>query len=474
MWQRTGPLLKESLRSNASELPNELWLQILRYISREQSYKLIGINRFFLEVGMNVRWGEVVIDTEYIADAMHLLRRMRWVRILKLLFFPQCFNRDPFVATRVKTVLLCLGNFTAGKRQIREPKGLNLNTLAHYFRSKHKPTHTFDDAVSSLISTLPQLSNVGELGVELWHVPSDVVTPLFQSICVSFGRNLDRLAISGYLDAYRVLVEACELLPKFEKLKTLHVELVSRPSRDGLGGGDRAILVDSVAPFVRRLAPILETLSVWGWGVRSLGVRSWASVDFSGFYDVLAVTDFPALKKLYIRMAFDQTLGQPESLKLFLLGCGTSLEDLELWLNIDPVQLDPSTEESLGTWLINFAQDEAEFFGENFTFPKLRKLDLYPSNTEAGLQALVSIIHGTVPTLVDLTIRDRYFPPNQAMVIVNTIAGYHLKQLRMNIVYLDVELLDLLVQKLPCFKKLWLSVSEVVGSDGVSTFPPLF
>ena len=462
MWQRTGPLLlKKSLRSNASELPNELWLQILCYISREQLYELIGINKFFFEVGMNARWREVVIDTEYIADAMHLLKRMRWVQSLKLLFFPQPFNRDPFVATRVKTILLCLRNFAAGKRQVREPKGLNLNTLAHYFRSKH--THTFDHAVSSLISTLPQLSNVSELDVELWHVPSDVVTPLFQSICLSFGRNLDRLVIGGHLDAYRVLVEACGPLPKFEKLKTLHVELVNRLSRDGLGE-DRAILVDSVAPFVRRLAPTLETLRVW----------SWASVDFSGFYDILAATDFPTLKKLYIRMAFDQTLGQPESLKLFLLGCRTSLEDLELRLNISRVQLDPSTEEPLGIWLIDFAQSESEFFGENFTFPKLRKLDLYPSNTEAGLQALVSIVHGTVATLVDLTIRDRYFPPNQAKVVVNTIAGCNLKRLRMNVVCLDVELLDLLVQKLPCLEKLWLSVSEVVGSDGVSTVPPLF
>ena len=85
MWQRTEPL-KEPLRSNASELPNELWLQILHHISREQLYKLIGVNRFFLEVGMNMRWREVVIDTEYIAGAMHLLKRMRWVRCSKSCF----------------------------------------------------------------------------------------------------------------------------------------------------------------------------------------------------------------------------------------------------------------------------------------------------------------------------------------------------------------------------------------------------
>ena len=58
-----------------------LLIQILHCISREQLYKLIGINRFFLKVGMNLGWREVVIDTEYIAGGMHLLERMRWVAV---------------------------------------------------------------------------------------------------------------------------------------------------------------------------------------------------------------------------------------------------------------------------------------------------------------------------------------------------------------------------------------------------------
>ena len=379
-------------------------------------------------------------------------------------------------------MLLYLRNsiFTADKWPIK-PKVFSFKKLAHYFRgpSKPKSTYTFEDAVSSLISILPQLSNVSTLDVELKHAPSDVVTPLFQSICLSF-KNLDELSMCGYLDNCRVFVEVCESLSGFEKLEVLHVELVNRLSpeqgdRERLGEEDAAILVKSFAPFVGRVAPTLE----------NLGVRSSTAVDFSGFYDVLAATDFPALKKLSIRMAFDQTLGQPESLKLFLLGCRTSLEDLELRLNIDRAQLDPSTEEllgtssripldpsteePLGTWLINFAQNESEFSVENFVFPKLMYLNIYPGNTEAGLQALLFIIRGSAPTLLELNIWDRYFPPYQAKVVINTMSG-RLKWLRMNAVYLDVELLDLLVQTLPCLEELWLAVTDVVGSDGVSAF----
>jgi len=245
-------------------------------------------------------------------------------------------------------------------------------------------------------------------------------------MCVFFGRNPDRLCLNGQFDGFRVFIEACEPILKFEKLKALDLEVLSILFQDPSDQHeDKAILMNTVAPFVRCHA-------------HSRNSRSRDPVDFSDFYDYMAATDFPSLKALNIRMPFDQTLGQPKSLKRFLLSCRASLEGLELRLQVSHiwkikpfiseefcgsstlVPLGPLSEELLGTWLIDLVQSES---GEIPTFPRLRKLDFHPTNTAAGLQALLVTIHGTAPTLLDLIIRYRFFPPNEAKVVVNTTSG---------------------------------------------------
>jgi hypothetical protein len=40
---------------------------------------MIGLNKFFLEVGMDLKWRSVKLDTESMEEAMHLLKRLQWV-----------------------------------------------------------------------------------------------------------------------------------------------------------------------------------------------------------------------------------------------------------------------------------------------------------------------------------------------------------------------------------------------------------
>jgi len=57
----------------------------------------------------------------------------------------------------------------------------------------------------------------------------------------------------------------------------------------------------------------------------------------SGFLRLLRLSGCNRLKALGIKMPFDQTLGQPESLKRFLLSCRASLEGLELRLQVSHI-----------------------------------------------------------------------------------------------------------------------------------------
>jgi len=372
------------------------------------------------------------------------------------IFAPE--NRDPFVAKRVKVLSLCMGYF---KHDVGKNKQLKRYLLGQY---KQKHTPTFKDTMSSLISIVPLLSNVYELEIELWYAPSDVLAPLFQAIHTSFGKRLDRLLIRANLDGIWALVGECA--EKFEHLKGLHVELMNRlsPANQRVDM-DENTLVCSVAPFIKSLAPTLEVLRIW----------TWASVDFSRFYDVLATSNFPALKSVYIRMAFNDMLRQPESLQAFLSGCGCTLEKLELRLNNSRgMQLGQSNEEPLGKWLEDFVGKESDTLEHPLSFPKLQALDFYPSTAESGTTALLSIIHRSADTLLELTIRDRYFYPDQARTLINAAAKCKLRYFRMNVMHLDIELLDLVMEKLPDLEKIWFSLSKVMGSGEVDLFIQLF
>ena len=371
--------------------------------------------------------------------------------------FAPC-NRDPFVAKRVKVLSLRMGYF---KHDVEKSTKLKRYFLEQY---KQKHTPTFKDTVSSLISIVPLLSNVFELEMESWYAPSDILAPLFQAIHTSFGERLDRLLIRGHLDGIWVLVS--EFTEKFEHLKGLHVELMNRltPANQRVDV-DENTLVSSVAPFIRNLAPTLEVLRIW----------TWASIDFSRFYDVLATTNFPALKSVYIRMAFNDILRQPESLKAFLSGCGSTLEKLELRLdNSRGMRVDQSNEEPLGKWLEDFVGKDSDPLEHPLSFPKLEALDFYPSTAESGTTALLSVIHRSADTLLELTIRDRYFYPDQAKTLISAAAKCKLRYFRMNVMYLDVELLDFIMENLPGLEKIWLSLSKVMGSGEVDPFIQLF
>jgi hypothetical protein len=154
------------------------------------------------------------------------------------------------------------------------------------------------------------------------------------------------------------------------------------------------------------------------------------------------------------------------------------------------IQLDPDMEEPLGTWLadlVNSVPQDSATKCSSF-FPNLKTLDIYPSTTSAGLSALLVIIKRTAPTLSSLTIRDRYLTREETHQVLDVLTEGQgearngvpaqipplpttLKSLRMNITHLSVSFLDLLARKLPQLQNLWLSVSEIVGSDEVPFFP---
>jgi hypothetical protein len=264
----------------------------------------------------------------------------------------------------------------------------------------------------------------------------------------------------------------------------------------------------SLAQFVLSLSPSLQLIRIWNWST---------TLDLSLFFSHLShplpdspsLVPFPNLKSLLLILPFNTSLqSSPESLHRFLLAQSTTLLRLQMRLKMRRVQLDPSMEEPLGTWLTHLVDnvvhdsDNDPMFVPSLFFPNLQTIDIYPSATTAGLSALLTLIKRTAPTLTSLTIRDRYLTLEEAKRVLNVFTegegevkvGYgvqvqspamtqatkggtktrnegSLKCLRMNITHLTVPFLDLLARTLPQLQNLWLSVSDIVGSDQVRSFP---
>ena len=206
---------------------------------------MIGLNRFFMEAGMSWKW---CIDTLGIEYQREQGRR----GFLKLLFFSHThFNRNPFVAKWAKILRIGMYSYVSAKYLPDFYPAATIECLRAHSRAEARP-----------------------IGCP------DTTLPIYVRI---FGRNPDRLCLNGQFDGFRVFIEACEPMLKFEKLKALDLEVLSILFQDPSDQHeDKAILMNTVAPFVRCHAPTLE----------NLGVKSGDPVDFSDFYDYLAATDF--------------------------------------------------------------------------------------------------------------------------------------------------------------------------------------
>jgi len=448
------------------ELPPEIWLKIAHYVPSEEQNALMNVSSLFFDVRMNSRWRQVVVITRKTGQAMHTLERLRCVPLVINIIDAltvSSFCSDPFVAKRVKSLVLRLTHVKDPATEAPSSPGFRhqLQHAYHRFRpfklksregnglhsgSPLRPRPTFSEVMNTLITAISHMSNVSELNIDSWDLPPSYdLRKVFHSMWASFGNSLDSLFLGGNLEGYRVLI--AETHPTFRHLRELRIELTNNLFRLDQDADERT-LVNVLAPFITGLSSTLESLRIW----------SWAFLDISAFFGVLAETTFPHLESLNIRMAFNKALHDPTGLQEFLWRSSATLKRVELRLNPSGLPLAPATEEPLSVWLAQCLNDER-------CFRSLNALDLYPTNTEAGLAGLLTCIKRTEATLVELSIRDRYLQTAEAKVVVEAASRSEsgLKSLRMNIWHLEVGLLDILANKISGLERLWLSLGDSTG-----------
>ena len=308
------------------------------------------------------------------------------------------------------------------------------------------PTDTFDIALAAVLRSLPLLPNLTALDINCATVH---LATFFRTITsCSLAKRLQQLSLTGRVEMFASIQEYCTHKSPFENLTKLSLEL--HPAIDK--GSSTSLTLE---PFLRSVAPTLQSLHITN---RSSGLD--VSPLFSAFSQHDSPDLFPNLKSLSLYFHFHTSLrASRQSLCNFLLS-NNNLHHLHL----DMALSSQENEEPLGAWLTDLVN--------NVPFPSLQSLDIYPSNTQAGRSAIMTLIKRVAPTLSSLKISRHRWPRHVADQMVNAFTERKIQQLKslsLNITELSVSFLDLLAHNLPKLEKLSLWTLQEVE---VCSFPP--
>jgi hypothetical protein len=227
--------------------------------------------------------------------------------------------------------------------------------------------------------------------------------------------NLRVLSFGGNLPQYRTLIES---KPAFQALKELQMDFNNR-DRVAQRFSDSLTLLEVVVPFVRMLKPQLE----------SLRVSSSVPLNFSAFFKQLG--PFPTLEILDIHHNFSPNqVGISEILQRTL-----TLDYLTL-------QIIPNA------WLIRC-------FVDSHCHLHLQILTI--QDPASGLEDIEPFICAEA-TLEEIYIENRYLQFPEAITIIEALSFCpNLVSLKIKVIQLTVQLLNLLASYLPRLRRLSIS-----------------
>ena len=142
-------------------------------------------------------------------------------------------------------------------------------------------------------------------------------------------------------------------------------------------------------------------------------------------------------------------------LQALLHSSGKKLRSLEMRLNQSrQIHMNTEIEVRLRNWLLERLNDVQ-------CMSQVRELDLYPTRMLDGLAIVLASVKRASATLHKLIIRDRYLNKTEMLTIINALRKCKgLRYLRVNVLELDIDVLDLMAAHLPSLQGLSLSVED--------------
>ena len=256
--------------------------------------------------------------------------------------------------------------------------------------------------------------------MDCWNLPSyPRLSRFLTQLWMPIRANLRILSFGGNLPQYRTLIES---KPAFQALKELQMDFNNR-GRVAQQLSDSLTLLGVVVPFVQMLKPQLE----------SLRVSSSVALDFSAFFKQLG--PFPTLEVLDSHYNFTPNqVGISEILRRTL-----TVDYLTL-------QIIPND------WLIRC-------FVDSHCHLHLQILTI--QDPASGLEAIQLFIRCAKATLEEICIENRYLQFSEGIAIIEALFFCpNLVSLKIKVIQLTVQLLNLLASYLPRLRRLSISCQE--------------
>ncbi|ESK94660.1 hypothetical protein Moror_14296 [Moniliophthora roreri MCA 2997] len=404
-------------------LPVELWLHIVDFLSPEALKELLGVNSFFYNIAMNLRYKRVELQTLNTKTSKYLTRLS-----------------DPHVSKRV--VQLTVSPDFRNYGRVKSPSMLDIVGHAVQYALGRTPPKPEAQATKTLIDVLPGLTSVHNYTIDChsWGTHSSPELHTFLGAAWNaFGHNIRKLSLRGHASAFKTIIDSTSALPLVTEL---FLELIDNPLQ--FDPMDPETLLQVIAPFVNGLASQLQVWTLWSWG----------TIDLSHFFMALGL--FPRLKKFNLQTSFPKTFRlDPSGLTRFLASHASDLEHLVLRLNTTPLAFSTTSEQPLSDWMNKVFSSAAQW-----RFSNLRELHMYPTVLPGGFSALTSCIGQSAGTLQGLVVRDRYLSPEEVILVIDALPP-HLKSLRLNIRVLNIEIFDHAAKMLGGLKSLSLYIGSI-------------
>ncbi|KAF4613541.1 hypothetical protein D9613_007508 [Agrocybe pediades] len=394
------------------DIPPEIWLHILQFLPKEELYRLISVNRLFLEVGMNLKWESVELSntshTSGLPSTMQTLKRLS----------------DPFVASKLRIL-----NIDA---TFMEPTSSDVTDIDN-------PTvfifPTFDELIDGIVQAAPHFQNITYVDLTCWMLSPSCNPEILRSMWFPMSQSLKVLSLGGSLGAYRVLIESLPPMPQLDELRLLFIEEHVLDE-----SGQLAILISHVVPYINSIGPRLRLLSIY----------SWTNVDLSVLFKNLHTP--PALRELAISFSFNTSLADPPQLNRFLKRCSDTVVSLGLSLQDGRDKRDVSGGQRRDEWLMDL------FSADNQCLTNLEDLNIsFRTVKDRAVDILTACLQKTQRTLQELCVRDRFLNRGEFSRVLDAAANcMKLNCLWINIDRVDWDVIEMLAPKLPRIRRLFI------------------